>query len=77
MTAQCLCFRASYWVRNISTAVASLVAPTCMVSKHTVEGYYDPEQRFRRFYRWAVSSNLRKVDRFPKQFVDPQLANVE
>ena len=51
ITAQWLCFRTSYWVRNISTAVASLVAPICMVSKHTVESYYDPESRFRRFYR--------------------------
>ena len=49
--AHCLCFRASYYVRNISTAVASLVAPICMVSKHTVDTYYDPEHRFRRFYR--------------------------
>ena len=63
VTAQCLCFRASYWVRNISTAVASLVAPICMDSKHTVEGYYDPEQRFRRFYRWgSLSLNVQRTN---------------
>ena len=52
IVAQWVCFRRNYYVRNISTAVASLIAPICIVSKHTVEGYYDPEQRFRRFYRY-------------------------